>query len=1624
MSNPINTPRAKSTTHVIAQLAHNERPQTDDTSMSLISRLNTSYNESDLKTGLGRDYWLDDATATKCRDCDRKFTTFLRKHHCRICGKIFCHNCTRFIEGAKFNHKGMMRVCFFCDNKLENYENYNSSDEEMDETIQHQTTSPSNSQSNSTFHGIGNSPTPLRSAADRSLHRLDLDIPKLHNAKIRQPGASVKSPLVNNIRDNCSSENSTDSNIDLSDEDNHDEGDEDEDDRQGMITLMNNHEFNWPSNGTDFIKKFTNLNTINNSKGIFEPSSKFRKDKLMLHKLKSKSTAQRRRNFSSRYNHHSTTSRITSSSANLSNNFKLININSDIHFTDDLQKASENYNKLLLKELINDKQIVNADEWTEILFKSLQKINNIDIELNRNQDGTTYDFIDYIKFKKIQGGKYSDTEPLEGLVFSKKLPLRKMPLKILNPKVMIITFGIEYDQNIDGEQNFQSLDSVIAQQDEYLKKLTDRIIQLKPDIIISSNSIHVLALKLLAENGIAAAPNCKLNNIIKLSKFTNSTIITSIDMLARKPELGKCECFEQRYFVSHDLLKSYFFFTGCNSKIGLTILLRGPDIETLNKIKACLTPMVYAFVNTNLESSFLRDKYLKFSDRVNSDEIHRVITAPLYTINLETFDDIVKLTEERLISTSPWVKFNTPIILDEIKDTMKKLELVKLNYIEFQDEKDKMANLGKFKKQFQFESLEIGNEVDLIKIIDSMKIYLDNFLSSELTFLYRQWAQFWTSRDYTFFDPNYNQNIATLFSMISSKNSTPCIGPRLQMIDFYWDSDESIGQYIERLCSQSEQICLNGCGLPLKDHYSSYVHHDGKIDVKLELINSEGVKSNSIITWSECKRCGKTTNQMPLNDLSSKYSFGKFLELIFWYDKSLLKVGSINCDCPNLDFFKDFIHLFSFNDYIVKFEYQKIDILQLVTPKFKVFWDPEYDYKIKSDYYNYVGKKSNKFFDSVDNRLNTIKLDSTYVDGDHLKRGELKLSELKELLFKHREEINNLLRKVYDNSAISDHLKLNAVLREVQELSSFWKLEFDDFEKDFLPTVREMKSNFQLERLLNVLANKDEDEDEGGPEDDDNDDDSGKEINDKIMEIEVDKSVTPDNKPLKKKSDLILHRINELNESFGNDKSNDSINLPHFDGLDVGQVKKLKQLFEDDTKDFFNEREKMEMLKNANREKYLPKVGTMNPQVKIYKNAQDAQESRTQTHISTPDEDAKELDLINEMNGEGTRVSDDKNWFIKIMNNFIDTRTSTSWTDLCYPLGTLEHIFVDSDVIVREDEPSSIVSFCLSTKDYESKLYTNRKQGEEEGEKEIDDDYLKTIFLKSGFHLNYQFEGGNSSSIIMCKIFFAEQFDALRRKCGINDNFISSTSRCIKWDSTGGKSGAAFLKTLDDRFIIKELGKSEMEAFTQMAHNYFEYFEQVMFNGLPSVLAKIFGLFQIQVKSSSTKSYTIDVVITENLFYNKITDRIFDLKGSMRNRHVEQTGKANEVLLDENMVEYIYESPVFVKENDKKILRASLWNDTLFLEKMNVMDYSLVVGIDSLNKQLVVGIIDCIRTFTWDKKLESWVKEKGLVGSSGVGKEPTVITPKQYKNRFREAMERYILLAPGAFYQGTKTKTS
>ncbi|KAG7394500.1 StAR- lipid transfer protein 5 [Phytophthora boehmeriae] len=53
----------------------------------------TGMNVASRDTVSGR--WVEDAAARTCAKCERVFSLVNRRHHCRVCGEIFCHACSR-----------------------------------------------------------------------------------------------------------------------------------------------------------------------------------------------------------------------------------------------------------------------------------------------------------------------------------------------------------------------------------------------------------------------------------------------------------------------------------------------------------------------------------------------------------------------------------------------------------------------------------------------------------------------------------------------------------------------------------------------------------------------------------------------------------------------------------------------------------------------------------------------------------------------------------------------------------------------------------------------------------------------------------------------------------------------------------------------------------------------------------------------------------------------------------------------------------------------------------------------------------------------------------------------------------------------------------------------------------------------------------------------------------------------------------------------------------------------------------------------------------------------------------------------------------------------------------------
>ena len=79
------------------------------------------------------------------------------------------------------------------------------------------------------------------------------------------------------------------------------------------------------------------------------------------------------------------------------------------------------------------------------------------------------------------------------------------------------------------------------------------------------------------------------------------------------------------------------------------------------------------------------------------------------------------------------------------------------------------------------------------------------------------------------------------------------------------------------------------------------------------------------------------------------------------------------------------------------------------------------------------------------------------------------------------------------------------------------------------------------------------------------------------------------------------------------------------------------------------------------------------------------------------------------------------------------------------------------------------------------------------------------------------------------------------------------------------------------------------------------------------------------------KETKMDVLVMENLLYRRNIRRLYDLKGSSRSRYNPDTSGSNKVLLDQNLIEAMPTSPIFVGNKAKRLLERAVWNDTAFL---------------------------------------------------------------------------------------------
>ncbi|CAG8742822.1 7275_t:CDS:10, partial [Dentiscutata erythropus] len=1410
----------------------------------------------------------------------------------------------------------------------------------------------------------------------------------------------------------------------------------------------------------------------------------------------------------------------------------------------EISSVSLQHMRQLLRQFLKESEIDLSEGWEDVIMDLMTKVAD---NLNPNvRNGDEIDIRHYVKIKRIPGGTPQDSEYIHGVVCSKNLAHKQMPRIIQNPRVLILTFALEYHRV---ENQLMSLDPVIAQEEEHLRLLVNRIAALRPHLVLVEKTVARKALQMLLEKNIAVALNVKPSVIEAVARCARADILQSIDKLALEPKLGNCGTFLVKTF-DHQLIpgrrKTYLFFEKCPKDLGCTIALRGGNIETLEKVKRIADLMVFVVYNLKLETALIIDQFARTPDFIEQVNFSN---DDYFSPKCDELDPL-KIYETTILSVSPFIKFPPPYLLTRMKQAEKKLgDLIQKRNWHSAKDNDKPHSSS-------------SASVSLSGILRTPEQVIAEAEFADAAQDHMFQVRAWESYEYNnVVSPYAHQNISVLFSKVCTVNSTPCGDPEILVMEYYRESDRTLGQYLEEMSSRSAYLC-GTCDRPLLMHYHSFCHGNSRITVYIdENVGHPHLNVDQIFMSTHCKICNAETSQTPPTLMSEdtwKYSFGKYLELSFYQTEVR---GRLEKCSHNV--FRDHELYFHLNKHTIRFQHEPIELLEVYAPPMNLYTKPEVHIRLKNHDLDSIRHKISKYWDSVADRIKNFNFE--IVQPDKVEMCKQELLEMSRRVVTEKKFMLQKLQQTYVNSPPEDTLALNNVLCVLQDKVAAWDKDFNDIARQYFRLTAKQLRRFFVDNheaiTLRGYSNSFFDELPLISMD-----------LDTILDSSKSDNIGPTIIPKLGSSptvELILSGLKESDffpegeiESLENDIEKVASQLYLFPSMDPKVVRRLSMKWMQENKSWQRQavgRTASESIFPAISDKQeecdftqpteIPRIvpttvkkrhntspsllmssdshnstgrssnrhsrillsqkdketnvqeysSTKRVQVHPKRNQsatseksgiprQNSKYSRAPAFKHTPSDSFglsavrshenkksklaglykpkhafdellgnEEFPLLpgrepsdesyihhpaltflgNDFNEPTTPVSESFSGGSRYLfqNDTNDTsnvqrmvRSITSfWTDkrnldpLVYPLTPTEHVFPESSIIVREDEPGSIIAFALSSKEYLDKLKTMQQTNQNHND--ISDDRFSSKssnFVADGdenndvedfllSHMKYQFS--HNSTTFVCKIYCADQFDSLRRKCGCESTYIQSLSRCVKWDSSGGKSGSAFLKTRDDRLVMKQISRNEVDAFLKFAPKYFEYMAKALID-LPTVLTKIFGFYRVSYKNEQTgKNLNITFIVMENLFYERKVSKIFDLKGSMRNRHVQSTGKENEVLLDENLLELIMtENPIYLREHSKKLLYESLFNDTLFLAKHNVMDYSLLVGIDEENHELVVGILDFIRTFTWDKKLESWVKESGFLG--GGGKEPTIVTPRQYKNRFREAMNRYFLMVP------------
>jgi hypothetical protein len=1441
-------------------------------------------------TDKDRQHWMPDQLCKQCYSCDTQFTVFRRRHHCRLCGQVFCNNCSAyFVSVTKRSVLSTMRVCKMCNEQVAQKGGLVEMDPSvatmvvinpnanMDTDADAAVNNSSSALSPDGRHGRVPSSTSVgdlqQGAAAAPLHTMvdAFESPQSNGRKTAsdqlQGGDGTVAGTADSILHSLSSkrlflhqqQQQQQSIIAAAVATSESMQDWEEREKQAagrlLTHLASDHSDDHvnakakPLISMPLLKRDSSVGSKSGvAVAVPVPNNNANKDL--------EAVREGRRHLG-----------LTAASHLEHLAEKLLRIHAPLLWGDLARNHAVDNGKRVKSQWIN-----------RLLTLATRACATVDPNVKK---GDLLDIRPYCKVKVIPGGSYEDCAYMSGVFFRKSVSHKRMAREIENPRIMLLSGGIEFTRT---ENRIASLETLFEQEEKYMEILVGKILKLKPDVLIVGRSVSRRAQELLLKADVVLIQRVKTTLLNRISRQTGATVISSTDHVMNQfgaKVLGKCHRFRLAAFRDNEVWVDHLIDSDSSAvvvKKKTTGVFVSDGVEAQRSIQALLAnPELSNHERQAALAAYkLGEAVLDGSEAVKSGLAKRGV-AQTYVM-LEGCP--------KHLGCSVVLRGANRVTLKEVKTVFR--FLVNMAY-----------NLRLETSYLKERSARLRPDYEIIPQHTFSSSLCVNYGNAPAGRIVRPWNGSDPTPSPEGVEINAFDHQAILITSVWMTDKTQCCPAEVKGICYYSLQDVALGQFLRDSCFNLSLKCQNpNCKKSVLDHSLSFIHNDGLINIMVEELDEplpasplevrgghdDGTQSDEeeetdkpIATWTYCKHCGKVVTPLVfISENTWKFSFGKFLEVFFYNRDAILNAPGHQCRCQLQN---DSTLYFGCGKLAARFTYERVQPFNVFVRR-NLPLDVSFHKSETLRRLDVISMSSSDLFVKFDKHIGRISRDARSLFHSAVNRPEHLQTVLSELN-RIGSEVDHAAKTLQEKIAsVSDKCR-----RKDDGMADEALLRFPWFARRYLFMLasawnEKLSAAGQAITAMKKLAASTSQNADGG---------IGPNVSAVVGDPHADELLEG------------MKRLRQLNEHYARYNVTDITQvLPSLPGS-----ANVQQDGEDDD-DFEDQDSSLDFGRGVDADVLASRRRLQNSGSSVNSRA----DRTPQSSRSKPTKSLGTRRSVAEGRSQDSSISQQPKvtpgGAVKSAINRFFNRGGREYDDLyVVDLGIFAEgrprlaPGVDGIVVpVMDEQWSTIIAYSLSSNEYEKQFQqymkiqpmelpdidmpspsvdrsgaakwkgsgssdtggneTSTKSSDksppppqaaaEASRRSAEKKYIeRQMLVRNKSHIKHTFrdldEKGQPSCKFVCTTYWATQFQAVRRvflsengstpsSLDAEESFVESLSSAYSWEASGGKSGASFARTSDDRFVIKCISRTELQMFLDCAPAYFEYLSKAFFHGL------------------------------------------------------------------------------------------------------------------------------------------------------------------------------------------------